>query len=341
MNGSDPIPPRLPARSSSGPAGGHSSGRPPWGLLQGLPWGTIAAAGAAGALLLVAFVAQSGSSVALVGSSLIAVVLAVVAVVAGLRSRGRQSYRAPATWPAPGEVRAKDNSGGPYNPLAKPDAVFRPSVSVKRDDEAATPAQPAPARFDGGGGEVAERTTTNLPQGVALLARDLAQTVAQHLFAPAAAVLVPRGRRLVAAGTAGDWALARRMHAAARDGVGGLLLGMSPGANAEDPDPPEFALDESLPRLLARQRLALPVERWQELTDVPGGLLPLVALADRGTAIAVPLAYQDQFTGLCVLARRAQGEAYSDSELRLIERLAHEAEPALFAALQRDASWRP
>jgi GAF domain-containing protein len=160
----------------------------------------------------------------------------------------------------------------------------------------------------------------------------------RQLRAPAAAVLVPRGRRLVAAASAGDWALARRIqreHDAAT-----APPGAQPPAAASPHDreaePPEFPVDDVMPRLLALYPRAVPFERWHELADVPPALLPLVALADRGAAVAVALRHRQRLAGLWVLARRAGDQAYTDAELGTLERLAQQAGPALAKALAGD-----
>jgi hypothetical protein len=168
------------------------------------------------------------------------------------------------------------------------------------------------------------------------LAHDLAAEAVRDLHAPAAAVLVPRGRRLISAGTAGDWGLARRIQQEhdATDAAPGMRPPSAPDSGNDDP--PEFALDDMLPRLLGLYPRALPFERWHELGDVPPALLPLVALADRGAAVAVALRHRRRLAGLWVLARRPGDQRYTDAELLTLERLAQQAAPALARALPRD-----
>jgi hypothetical protein len=157
----------------------------------------------------------------------------------------------------------------------------------------------------------------------------LAQDAARRLGAPAAAVLVPNGRRLTAAGTAGDWRLARQ-----RQAEGDAAAAAAPWrpSGAPSPDPPELPLDDHLPQVLALYPRAVPVERWQELSDVPGVLLPLAALADGGVGAAVALSHRGRLAGLCVVARRPPGRAYSSGDLAALERLARAAAPELAAA---------
>jgi GAF domain-containing protein len=152
------------------------------------------------------------------------------------------------------------------------------------------------------------------------------------------AVLVPRGRRLVSAGSAGDWALARRIQrehdaAALPPGVQPLNAAAATGAEAEAP---EFPLDDFLPRLLGLYSRAVPFERWHDLADVPPALLPLVALADRGAAVAVAVRHRRRLAGLCVLARRPANQAYTDAELGTLEHLARQAAPGLAKALTNE-----
>jgi hypothetical protein len=184
-------------------------------------------------------------------------------------------------------------------------------------------------------GEAGAATPAMVPS--APVARDLALEAVRELHAPAAAVLVPRGRRLVPAATAGDWALARRIQreqdaAAAPPGTSPVRAASASSSENGD-EPPEFPLDDFLPRLLGLYPRAVPFERWHELGDVPPALLPLVALADRGAAVAVTLRHRRRLTGLWILGRRPGGQAYSDAELGRLERLAQRAAPALAKAM--------
>ncbi|MBI3970682.1 MAG: hypothetical protein HY332_05285 [Chloroflexi bacterium] len=176
-----------------------------------------------------------------------------------------------------------------------------------------------------------ERITAIVQHRLPATAEELGSAVAQEslrrLNAPAAAVLVPRGGRLVPAASAGDWALARQRPADATANV--------PATQLDDRAPPEFPLDDVLPRLLGLYPRAIPVERWRELSDVPVALLPLAALANRGAGVAVTLRHRQRLVGLLVLARRPKGKAYTDAELRYLERLAQQVGPALAGATRQ------
>ena len=183
------------------------------------------------------------------------------------------------------------------------------------------------------------RLPATTPRAAEEIGRALAKEVTERLEAPAAAVLVPRDNRLVAAGSVGDWALVRRWLArweAERSSGANLPPGVvSPSGAADDASPPELPLDDFLPRLLGIYPRAVPFERWRDLSDAPVALLPLVALADRGAAVAVAVRHRGRLAGLCVIARRPNGKPYTDEELRLLERLASQAGASLAAALRR------
>jgi hypothetical protein len=262
-------------------------------------WSSVAGVAAAGALLLALFVAVSGSVVAVAAALLCALVLGAIALISFLRRR-------PLAWPRPAR-----RPSPPRLPAA---------MAIPTTPEARTPVAPQPL--------------PDTPATVLSLARQLAQQAVDHASAPASSVLIPRGRRLMPAGTAGDWALARQLQAETQEPKSGWM-GWA-GSPSTDGDPPEFPLDEVMPVVLAIYPRAVPVERWRELEDAPAELLPLAGLADRGVAVAIPLNHTRRLAGLWVLARRPQGRSYSDAELRALERLAHQAVPALAAALTDD-----
>jgi len=160
----------------------------------------------------------------------------------------------------------------------------------------------------------------------------------QRTGAPAASVLVARGRRLVAAGTAGDWALARQLQAETREAPPGWPGQPGGAERPDDAEPPEFPVDDTFPALLALYGRAAPVERWIELEDAPPEVLPLAGLADRGAGVVLPLAHARELVGLWVLAKRPKSRTYTDSEILNLERIARQAAPALGAAIARDAS---
>jgi hypothetical protein len=268
-----------------------------------------------GALLVAVAVALAGSPVAIAAALLAAVVLAGLGLVGHVLERRlmrRAQVAGRATiWEVPAPPEPK-----------------REAASEAQDDRMA----PNPT----------DDLTTATPATVptAPVARDLALEAVRELHAPAAAVLVPRGRRLVPAASAGDWALARRIQreqdaAAAPPGTSPVSAASATGSENGD-EPPEFPLDDFLPRLLGLYPRAVPFERWHELGDVPPALLPLVALADRGAAVAVTLRHRRRLAGLWVLGRRSGGRTYSDAELGRLERLAQRAAPALAKAMNGD-----
>ena len=265
----------------------------------------------AASLLLTFFVALAGSSIALVAGSLFTALLAVGTLAVIFMTHTARADETPASAPR----------------LALPN---RPS---KRDAPADRPVQTAAAQSPAGP-PLAVPEIVAAPANGQSFAQRLAQEAMEQLAAPAAAVLVVRGRRLVAMGSAGDWALARHNEQTSE----GAPAALPPGSSgpAENGDPPEFPLDDTLPQLLALYSPAMPVERWHELSDVPLALLPLAGLADRGAAVAVTLRHRRRLAGLWVLGRRAKGRRYSDEELKKFERLARDAAPALAATLANE-----
>ena len=161
------------------------------------------------------------------------------------------------------------------------------------------------------------------------VATDIARLAVTQLSAPASSVLVERAGRLTAAGSAGDWGAARR----------GLKDFAGPGPydpSGDAGEPPEFPLDprnDWLPRILALYGRPISMERWTELSDAPGPLLPLAALAANGVGVAVPLTRGRRLAGLWVIAQRPDAGRYSDTELGTLQRLARDAGGALAAAL--------
>lgn len=161
------------------------------------------------------------------------------------------------------------------------------------------------------------------------IATEIARMAVAQLSAPASSVLVERAGRLTAAGSAGDWGAARR----------GLKDFAGPGLydpSGDGGDPPEFPLDprnDWLPRILALYGRPVSMERWTELADAPGPLLPLASLGASGVGVAVPLTRGRRLAGLWVIAQRPDAGRYSDTELSTLHRLAREAGGALASAL--------
>jgi len=293
---------------------------------MGLGWSTLAITAAAGALLVAVSVGIAGSVVAIAGALLIATALGVLSLVVKRVGLGGTRPRTIRVRPSERRPPPATSSGADR----KVEREIRRESS--RDDEsdldlAGTPVDGPWSPDVTLGGAFAAAVTG--------MADELAQEAVHQMRAPAAAVLVARGRRLVPAGSAGDWALAKRIQleydTADSDPTGSAMLQVDAGEGA----PPELALDDFLPRLLGLYPRAVPMERWHELTDAPGALLPLAALADRGAAVAVALRHRRRLAGLWVLARRPGNRAYTDAELGTLERLARQAGPGLAAALER------
>lgn len=284
-------------------------------------WSRVAAVGAAALLVLVAFFARAGSPVAVIVVLALAAALALVALVAWMRERrARPRFRAPLlgrTRPAP--PRPSSQSGRRIEAAGAGD---RPTP---RPTGTGTTASPDSGRgpYDVVRSAGAFEPPPGVSREAARVAHRLAEAAVRRLATPAAAVLVPLGRRLTAAGVAGDWALARQLQAE---------TDAAASRGAADAEPPDFPLDETMTQLLAMYAKAVAVERWQELWDAPGALLPLAALADRGVGVAVPIAHQGRLVGLCVVARRPAARHFTGAEAAALERLAREVAPALATA---------
>lgn len=325
-----PSPPQGYVGDQNGPPGG---------------WGRLIAIGAVGALLLALFVAPSGSTVAVAGAVAVAGVLGTIATILFLRGRmtggapggppmADAPHRSgPSTAPPIGEGGlAGSAASGPSGPLSPPADAPRPG-GTGRAAAAAAPLEggnttqwhpPAPAAGPDRG----------VPENVSSVCRQIAQSGVDRLLAPASSVLIRHGRRLVAGGTAGDWALARRLQAQTPGEAPVRMGGSHVNARAgDDGEPPQFPMDDALPRLLAVYTQAIPIERWHELEDAPAEVLPLAGLADGGAGVCVPLGHSRELAGLWVLARRPGQRPYSDAELRTLENAARQAAPALAAAL--------
>lgn len=270
-----------------------------------LPIGTIAAVAAGGVLLLAFFHLRAGGTVGPVVALLIASSLGVAALVLrrGTPRRAKGTPPSTALRPAATESRPTARSAPP---LSAPPYTFDTAPS------AASPAMPL--------GAMAQRVAT-----------EIARLAVAQLSAPAASVLVERAGRLIAAGSAGDWGAARR----------GLKNLAGPGlydVTQEGGEPPEFRLDprnDWLPRILALYGRPVPMERWNELSDAPGPLLPLAALAASGVGVAVPLTHGRRLAGVWVVAQRPDAGRYTDDELSTLQRLARDAGRSLADALDR------
>jgi hypothetical protein len=293
--------------------------------------GMLAAIGAAGALLLAAFVASSGNLVA--ARAVLAVAALLIVIAAVLLLRVRAGARGTAGSPRPAAVSPPRR--GPLPP--RPTALRPPAPPASSDLPPARAVDDRPAPGAGVRAVPAPAGLGPTGAGVAAVARDLAQQAVQRTSAPAASVLVRRGDRLVAAGTAGDWALARQLQAETREDEPGWPAYASTSGSADDADPPSFPVDDMFAEALASFGRPAPLERWQELEDAPPEVLPVAGLSERGVGVAVPIVQGRILAGLWVLARRPKGRAYTDSELVTLDRLSRQIAPRLGAALAGEA----
>lgn len=144
--------------------------------------------------------------------------------------------------------------------------------------------------------------------------------------AVAGAVLMRRGRRLIAVAVAGNWGAARDARAGTF-GTGAAVLPDAPvGA-------PEFPIDDTLADTLASAARAMPIERWEELTDVPSGMLPLLALGEQGVALVVATSHRRKLLALWVASAREGSRRYTDRDIAAFEAVARERASVLVPAL--------
>jgi hypothetical protein len=144
--------------------------------------------------------------------------------------------------------------------------------------------------------------------------------------AVAGAVLMRRGRRLMAVAVTGNWGAVRDVRA----GFGGT------GATALPDAPtgaPEFTIDDVLADALAATPKAMPLERWEELADVPTGMLPLLALGDQGVAVVVATSHRRKLLALWVASGREGSRRYTDQDIGALETVARERASILVPAL--------
>ncbi|HEV2125658.1 MAG TPA: hypothetical protein VGW38_23135 [Chloroflexota bacterium] len=261
---------------------------------QPVPLGLFVAMAAVGVLLLTFFIARSGSAVAFTLALGLATGLGAIAAALWWRGRRRGHPRG--------------------NPAGSP-----PGSSTR----------PAPSGTSKPSAELGEEG--NKPMASEQIVGVLTHLAITKFEAPASAILVVQGRRLVSAGSAGDWAIARRLMMEAE------TAGMVHPTSGED-EPPAFPLDPSndwLERFLGLYHQPVPMERWKELSDVPPPLVPLVGLASNAVGVAVPLTYRRRLYGLWILAQRPGQRHYTDAELAIIERLAQEHGQQLGSTLSR------
>ena len=96
---------------------------------------------------------------------------------------------------------------------------------------------------------------------------------------------------------------------------------------------PEFPIDDVLADMLASVTRAMPLERWEELTDVPTGMLPLLALGDQGVAVVVATAHRRKLLALWVASGREGSRRYTDRDVAAFEAVARERSSVLVPAL--------
>lgn len=144
--------------------------------------------------------------------------------------------------------------------------------------------------------------------------------------AVAGAVLMRRGRRLIAVAVTGNWGAARD----ARVGSGGTGSTSLPTAPV---GAPEFPIDDLLADALAAAPKAMPLERWEDLADVPTGMLPLLALGDQGVAVVVATSHRRKLLALWVASGREGSRRYTDRDIAAFETVAHERAAVLVPAL--------
>jgi hypothetical protein len=191
-----------------------------------------------------------------------------------------------------------------------------PEFRSRRDAPAVPVAPKAPV-----GKPEAPARPVPIPEGAEASVREFADAAG----AVAGAVLMRRGRRLVAVAVSGNWGAARN----ARVSSGGTGSTEVPDAHV---GPPEFPIDDVLADVLASVPRAMPLERWEELTDVPSGMLPLLALGDQGVAVAVAISHRRRLLALWVASGRDGSRRYTDRELVAFEAVARERATLLVPA---------
>lgn len=309
------------------------------GVVTAFPWELAVGAFAAASVLLAIVLDRAGSTVPALMFSVLGVVLTCFAAVAAWRkANANPRRRVPGRRGRPGsmgQVSALDPleldealAGGPVRSgLATRTGEDGADIDVgkirdfraHRDPVAVAPLDPVGGSQTGKGSEAVPLHADNgdwsfegapsLPPQLEALARDF-QAVAGAM---AAAVLVRRGRRLVPLVSSGNWSAAREVRAGSAPGTF-----ESRGAPSETA-PPEFPVDDQLADILASLTKALPFERWQEIEDVPPGLLPLVGLADQGASLGVACTFRRGFLALWVASGRDGLRRYSDRDLVALE----------------------
>ena len=287
------------------------------------PWELALGAFAAASILLSVVLAAAGSGVPSLVLAALGVGLTTVAGVVAWRAHGvarpgRVSSAQPTTVP----VAFDRLPGGPSTSRTGDDGAdfdlsSIPEFRSRRDAQSV----PAPIKPQVVAGDVPAKPVP-APDG----AESSVRAFADAAGAVAGAVLMRRGRRLVAVAVTGNWGAARD----ARAGSGGA------GATAVPDAPvgaPEFPIDDVLADVLASVPRAMPLERWEELTDVPTGMLPLLALGDQGVAVVVATAHRRKLLALWVASGREGSRRYTDRDVAAFEAVARENASVLVPAL--------
>lgn len=327
------------------------------GVVTAFPWELAVGAFAGASVLLAIVLERAGSTVPAFLFGVLGVALTcLAAVTAWRRANANPRRRAPGRRGQPGgmgQVSALDPpeldealAGGPVrsgvatrtgDDGADIDLGKIRDFRARRDPFAVVPvdalvgsqtgneSDAVPVHADNGGWGVDDGRT--LPPQLEGLARDF-QAVAGAI---AAAVLVRRGRRLVPLVSSGNWSAARVVRAGSAPGTF-----VSRGAPS-DAAPPEFPVDDQLADVLALLSKALPFERWQEIEDVPPGLLPLVGLADQGASLGVACTYRRGFLALWVASGRDGLRRFSDHDLGALEAFVRERVSVVGAELAEAA----
>jgi hypothetical protein len=287
------------------------------------PWELALGAFAAASILLSVVLAAAGSGVPSLVLAALGVGLTTVAGVVAWRANGVASPGRVASAPSidvpgvfnrptgrPSTSRTGDD-GADFDLSAIPEFRSRrdvPTLSVPAKPPVVVPDAPA--------------KPVPVPDGTESSVRAFADAGG----AVAGAVLMRRGRRLVAVAVAGNWGAARD----ARAGSGGS--GSTPLSDAPV-GTPEFPIDDVLADALALMPRAMPLERWEELTDVPSGMLPLLALGDQGVAVVVATSYRRKLLALWVASGREGGRRFTDRDVAAFEAVARDRAPILVPAL--------
>ncbi len=330
----------------------------PTGVVPSFPWELAVGAFAAASVLLAIVLERAGSTVPALMFSVLGVALTCfAAVTAWRRANANPRRRVPGRRSQPGsmgQVSALDPleldealAGGPVRSgLATRTGEDGADIDLgkirdfraRRDPVAVAPLDPIGGSQTGKGsdavplhadsGDWSIEGAPSLPPQLESLAREF-QAVAGAM---AAAVLVRRGRRLVPFVSSGNWSAAREVRAGSAPGTFASRDAMSDAA------PPDFPVDDQLTDILAILPKALPFERWQEIEDVPPGLLPLVGLADQGASLGVACTFQRGFLALWVASGRDGLRRYSDRDLGALEAFVRERVSVVGAQLAEAAA---